>query len=79
MGRSIITTNAPGCRETVTDGVNGYLVAVKDIQGIVDRMKHLISNPNTSQEMGTESFKIATKKYDVKIVNQAILQTMGLI
>lgn len=79
MGRSIITTNAPGCRETVTDGVNGYLVGVKDIQGIVDRMKYLICNPNTSKEMGAASLRIATEKYDVKIVNKAILQTMSLI
>jgi len=79
MGRSIITTNAPGCRETIADGINGYLVAVNDIYGIVEKMEHLISNFITVQEMGDASLKIVTTKYDVKIVNQAILQTMGLI
>lgn len=79
MGRSIITSDAPGCRETVTDGVNGYLVAVKDISGLVDKMEHLISNPEKSQEMGATSSNIAQEKYDVKIVNQSIMQTMRLI
>ncbi len=79
MGRSIITSDAPGCRETVTDGINGYLVPVGDILGVADKMKHLISNPNLCKEMGETSLKIAREKYDVKKVNQAILQTMGLI
>jgi glycosyltransferase involved in cell wall biosynthesis len=79
MGRSIITSDAPGCRETVTDGINGYLVAVKDIHGIIDKMKHLIINPDLYKEMGRKSQGIAREKYDVKKINQAILQTMGLI
>ena len=79
MGRSIITSNATGCRETVTDGVNGYLVEVKDVQGLVDKMEYLICNPDINQEMGAVSLKIAREKYDVKNVNQAIMQTMALI
>lgn len=79
MGRSIITSNAPGCKETVTDGLNGYLVDVKDVQGLINRMKHFICNPNTSREMGAASLKIAKEKYDVRVVNQVIMQTMGLI
>lgn len=79
MGRSIITSDAPGCRETVTDGVNGYLVEVKDIKGLVDKMEHMISYPEINQKMGAASSKIAQEKYDVKIVNQSIMQTMGLI
>ena len=78
MGRAIITSDAPGCRETVTDGINGYLVAVGDIHGVADKMKHLISNPNLCKKMGEASLGIARKKYDVRKVNQAILQTMGL-
>jgi len=79
MGRSIITSNAPGCRETVVDGVNGYLVEIKDTKGLVDKMEHLISNPDISEKMGEKSLKFANEKYDVKFVNQSIMQTMGLI
>lgn len=79
MGRPIITSNAPGCRETVADGVNGYLVEVKDIKGLINKMEYFISNTEISQVMGNVSLKIAKQKYDVKIVNQAIMKTMGLI
>ena len=79
MGRSIITSDAPGCRETVIDGVNGYLVEIKDIKGLVDKMEYLISNPEVNNDMGAESLKIAREKYDVKIINRAIMQAMGLI
>ena len=78
MGRSIITCNAPGCRETVINGSNGFLVEVKDIEGIAEKMEYLICNPNVSQEMGLESLKIAEAKYDVRIVNKDIVQAMSL-
>lgn len=79
MGRSIITSDAPGCRETVIDGINGYLVKVKDVNGLVSIMKYLAANSAINQSMGNESLRIAKEKYDVKIVNQVIMQTMELI
>ncbi len=78
MGRSIITSDAPGCRETVIEGLNGYLVKVKDIQGLTNKMEYLISNQEICQKMGEESAKIAREKYDVKVINQSIMQIMGL-
>lgn len=78
MGRSIITSDAPGCRETVIQGLNGYLVKVKDIKGLTNKMEFLISNREICKNMGHESEKIAREKYDVKVVNQSIIQTMGL-
>jgi Glycosyltransferase len=78
MGRTIITSNAPGCRETVIDGVNGYLVEVKDVQALADKMEQLINEPDLRREMGAKSLKIASEKYDVKLVNQVIMQTMGI-
>lgn len=79
MGRSIITSDAPGCRETVIEGLNGYLVKVKDTQELINRMEYLISNRDICKKMGEESAKIAKEKYDVKIVNQSIMKEMGLI
>jgi glycosyltransferase involved in cell wall biosynthesis len=79
MGRPIITSDAPGCRETVTDGINGYLVKVKDIKGLINKMEYLISNQDICKKMGVESAKIAREKYDVKIINQSIMQIMGLV
>ncbi|MDC3411844.1 glycosyltransferase family 4 protein [Terrihalobacillus insolitus] len=78
MGRSIITSDAPGCRETVIEGLNGYLVKVKDVKGLANKMEYLISDPMVCKNMGQASRKMAREKYDVKIVNQSIIKTMGL-
>ncbi|PIC67979.1 glycosyltransferase [Sporosarcina sp. P16a] len=78
MGRAIITSDAPGCRETVTDSVNGYLVPVHDVQGLINKMEYMASNPEVCKSMGIESLQIAESKYDVKIVNKSIMEIMGL-
>ena len=79
IGRSIITSDAPGCRETVTDGYNGFLVSVKDIDGIVDKMKVLIEDQEENKIMAERSLKQAKEKYDVNLVNQSIMKTMELL
>ncbi len=77
MGRAVITTNAPGCRDVVTNGVNGYLVDVKDIEGLAGKMKHLINNPGIIPKMGKAGLETVQFKYDVRIVNKSILMEMG--
>lgn len=79
IGRSIITSDAPGCRETVTDGYNGFLVPVKDINKLVEKMKTLIENQETNKIMAERSLKLARTKYDVNLVNKSIMKTMDLI
>ena len=76
--RAIITTDAPGCRETVTDGVNGYLVAVKNVSSIVEAMEKIVADPTKTAEMGKASRRIAEDKYDVNKVNLTIRRTMGI-
>ncbi len=78
MGRPIITTNAPGCKETVVDGKNGFLVPVKDENSLAKAMLKFIENPNLISEMGAQSRIIATEKYDVKKVNENMFKHMGL-
>lgn len=79
IGRPVITTNAPGCRETVIDGVNGYLVPIKDIGRLVEAMEQFILYPDLINTMGKESRKIAEEKYDVHKVNKVILKAMDII
>lgn len=79
MGRSIITCDAPGCRETVVQGENGYLVKVKNIDEIVEKMEYLILNPEINKVMGERSLKLVRDKYDVNLVNKSIMDTMGLL
>lgn len=76
MGRPIITTDVPGCRETVIDGVNGYLVPVKNSAALAKAMERFILHPETIQMMGKESRRIAEEKYDVKKVNKTIIKAM---
>jgi glycosyltransferase involved in cell wall biosynthesis len=79
MGRAIITTDAPGCRETVIDGDNGFLVEVKSVESLVEAMQKFINQPELIEKMGNRSREIALHKYDVHQVNKHMMQEMGLI
>jgi glycosyltransferase involved in cell wall biosynthesis len=79
MGRPIITTDAPGCRETTQEGVNGYLVPVKDYVALFKAMERFILQPELIPVFGLASRRIAEKKYDVHKVNHIILEEMGLL
>jgi len=68
-GRPIITTDMPGCKETVVDGVNGFLCEPKSIEDLSDKMeKILCCNFEDLLKMGEESRKLAINKYDERIV-----------
>jgi len=75
-GLPIITTDAPGCRETVLDGVNGYLVEVKNVDALCDAIERLIINSELKELMGNRSLEIARTKYDINLVNQSILDQL---
>ena len=79
MGRAVITTDAPGCRETVIDGYNGFLVPVKNVDGLVLAMLKFIENPELVKTMGAASRELAEKRYDVHQVNRVILEAMELV
>jgi glycosyltransferase involved in cell wall biosynthesis len=73
MGRAVITTDAPGCRETVIDGVNGCLVRPRDVPSLVLAMRRFIDDPAMAFRMGIESRKYAESKFDVRQVNRLII------
>ena len=78
MGRPIITTDAPGCRETVVDGENGFLVPVKAVDELVSAMEKFVLFPGLVEKMGRRSREIAEAKYDVNAVNAVMLREMGI-
>ena len=78
MGRAVITTDAPGCRETVVDGGNGFLVPVQDVSALAESMIKLIENREQAAVMGARSRQMAEEKYDVHKVNAVMLREMGL-
>ncbi|WP_445001018.1 glycosyltransferase family 4 protein [Halomonas mongoliensis] len=78
MGRAIITTDMPGCRETVHDGDNGYLVAPRSVPSLVLAIRRMIEQPVLLERMGRRSREIALDKYDVTRVNAVMLKEMGV-
>lgn len=78
MGRAIITTDAPGCRETVREGVNGFLVPVRDSGALAAALLRFVEQPDLAQSMGAASREIAVERYDVHKVNAIMLREMGL-
>lgn len=78
MGKPIVTTLAPGCREVINDGENGFLVPVKDVSALVQKMEYFIQNPQAVSEMGKKSRDMAVIRYDVHQVNQKLLGILGL-
>ena len=78
IGRPIITTDVPGCRETVVDGVNGFLVPKWNVEVLVEKMCYFIENPDQINRMGHASYEMACKKFDVNIANEKLFKIMGL-
>ena len=78
MGRAVITTDVPGCRETVIDGVNGFLVEKWNPQVLAEKMIYFIEHPEQVAIMGQESYKIAQEKFDAYKVNKRLIDMLGL-
>ena len=68
MGKPIVTTIAPGCKEVVDDGINGFLVPIKDYKSLAKKIEILIDNPNLREEYGRNSRIKAVREFDVKAV-----------
>ena len=78
MGRGVITTDAPGCRETIIPEENGLLVQPSDVYSLREAMRRIIETPFLIKTMGERSQVIARSKYDVKRVNKKIIRNIFL-
>ena len=78
MGRPIITTDNVGCRETVDEGVNGFLVRVRDGRALAEAMIRFVDRPELIAPMGAESRRLAEERFDVRRINRVILETLGV-
>jgi glycosyltransferase involved in cell wall biosynthesis len=94
VGRPVITTDSVGARETVKltsrgraqrrageatlEGINGFLVRPRDVDAVTRAMRHLLDHPQIIPALGEESRRLAEEIFDVRKVNAAILQAMGL-
>ncbi|KWU02528.1 glycosyl transferase family 1 [Vibrio toranzoniae] len=78
-GRPILTTDAPGCRETVINDVNGWLVEKANVEQLAERMIWFIENQSDWQRMGEASRTMVEDKFDVHKVNENLLSIMELV
>ena len=67
-GRAVITTDVPGCRDAIYNGVTGILVPEKNAVALADAIKELALNPNLYKEMGKKGRKMAENRFDEKNV-----------
>jgi glycosyltransferase involved in cell wall biosynthesis len=76
MGRPIVTTDAPGCRQTVEEGVNGFLVPVGDSAGLAAALRRFLDDPALAAPFGAASRRLAEDRFDMRVVNPRIVERM---
>lgn len=77
MGLPVITTDWVGCRDTVDDGINGFLVPVRDPDTLAKAMMHFIENPDLIETMGQAGRRMAEERFDVHTINRQIIDTLS--
>jgi len=77
-GRPILTTNVPGCKETVDDGLNGFLVEKQNYQSLADKMIYLLDNQDSWNSMAEHSYDKVIKSFTIEQVNQHLLHILKL-
>ena len=75
MGIPIVTTNAVGCRDVVQNGLNGFLVPIKDDEKLSEALEKLIINKQLRKKMGDASLKVIKDKFESSII---ISQTLKI-
>jgi glycosyltransferase involved in cell wall biosynthesis len=75
-GRPVITCNSAGCKETVIDGVNGFLVPIKDNQILAEKMIWMIEHAKEVEQMAKSSRELAETKFDVNAINSKIINKL---
>lgn len=79
IGRPVVTTDSVGCRDTVIDGKNGFIIPIKDSDALANALKKLIDNPELRQTMGKNAREFAANRFDIKDVVQIHLDLYNSI
>lgn len=78
MGRATITTDHPGCRDTVLAGRTGLLVPPRDPEALAEAMRAFLRDPGLAARMGAAGVRLARERFDVRLVNEMICTALGL-
>ena len=74
MSKPIVATNTYGCRDVVTDAVNGFLVPIKDAQLLSEKIETLLRDKSLRMSMGAQGRELAVSEFDINIVNNKYMQ-----
>jgi len=72
-GLPVITTDVPGCRETVLDGETGFLIPPKDSEALAGALSRLLSDSTLRRQMGAAAREHAERKFDVHLITERYL------
>lgn len=78
VGRGIITSDSVGCRDTVVDGYDGFIVPRGDYEQMAEKVIWCIEHPEEAEQMGKNARKLAEEKFDQKKINTNILSTIQI-
>jgi len=78
IGRPVITTDVPGCNETVVDGVTGFLIPKWDVAALVKKMIYFIEHPEQVNKMGYQGFLYAKKNFNADLINYRLSKMLGI-
>lgn len=76
-GNPIITTDSVGCRESVREGENGFLIEPRNLDALIKTMEYFITHPEKIREMGLNSRKYAEERFDVNIINNDLMNIIN--
>lgn len=80
IGRPVITTDVPGCREVVDHGENGMLIPSHDSRAVAKAMEEVYNiDPGIRQRMGEKSRELAERKFSTRVVNEQYLAVLKQI
>lgn len=78
MGLPVVTTDSVGCRDTVEDGVTGFLIPPKNAAALADRLERYLAQPGLAAAHGRASRQRAERMFDIQRVNRLMLEALGL-
>lgn len=76
VGRAIVSTDMPGCREAVVPGETGLLVPPRDVPALAAALSRLVEDPALAEAMGCAGRRLAERRFDVRLVNEDILRAV---
>ena len=72
MAKPVITTDVVGCRDTVVDGVNGFMIPGRDVAALAAAMTRFVEQPALIASMGQASRRLAEERWDGKLKSRQL-------